>query len=67
MLKNKALIVGIDEYSQAPLGGCVNDAEEIAKLLEENEDGSPNFSVKLKRNVQTSRSNIPANICCSTF
>ena len=53
MLKNKALIVGIDKYSQAPLGGCVNDAEEIAKLLEENEDGSPNFSVKLKRNVQT--------------
>ena len=53
MLKNKALIVGIDAYSQAPLRGCVNDAEEIAKLLETNEDGSPNFSVKLKRNVQT--------------
>ena len=51
MLKNKALIVGIDAYSQAPLRGCVNDAEEIAKLLETNEDGSPNFSVKLKRNV----------------
>ena len=49
----KRQIVGIDAYSQAPLGGCVNDAEEIAKLLEENEDGSPNFSVKLKRNVQT--------------
>lgn len=30
MLKNKALIVGIDTYYQAPLGGCVNDAEEIA-------------------------------------
>lgn len=55
MLKNKALIVGIDAYSQAPLRGCVNDAEEIAKLLETNEDGSPNFSVKLKRNVQKSR------------
>ena len=53
MLKNKALIVGIDDYSQAPLGGCVNDAEEIAKLLETNEDGSPNFSVKLKLNIQT--------------
>ena len=53
MLKNKALIVGIDAYSQAPLGGCTNDAEEIAKLLEENEDGSPNFSVKLKLNIQT--------------
>ena len=38
MLKNKALIVGIDAYSQAPLGGCTNDAEEIAKLLETNED-----------------------------
>ena len=53
MLKNKALIVGIDDYSQAPLGGCVNDAEEIAKLLETNEDGSPNFGVKLKLNIQT--------------
>lgn len=53
MLKNKALIVGIDTYYQAPLRGCVNDAEEIAKLLEENEDGSPNFSIKLKRNIQT--------------
>ena len=53
MLKNKALIVGIDAYSQAPLGGCTNDAEEIAKLLETNEDGSPNFSVKLKLNIQT--------------
>ena len=53
MLKNKALVVGIDSYPNAPLGGCVNDAEAMAALLEENADGSPNFSVKLKCNVQT--------------
>ena len=53
MLKNKALVVGIDSYPNAPLDGCVNDAEAMAALLEENADGSPNFSVKLKCNVQT--------------
>ena len=35
MLKNKALVVGIDSYPNAPLGGCVNDAEAMAALLEE--------------------------------
>ena len=53
MLKNKALVVGIDSYPNVPLGGCVNDAKAMAVLLEENADGSPNFSVKLKCNVQT--------------
>lgn len=42
----KALIVGIDNYPSAPLNGCVNDATAIAKILERNGDGSPNFSVK---------------------
>lgn len=53
MLKNKALVVGIDSYPHFPLDGCVNDAEAMALLLEDNADGSPNFSVKLKCNVQT--------------
>jgi hypothetical protein len=39
----KALIVGIDDYSTAPLKGCVNDAIEVASKLETNGDGSPNF------------------------
>lgn len=44
----KALIVGIDDYSVSPLHGCVNDAEDVAALLLRNDDGSANFSVKLK-------------------
>lgn len=43
----RALIVGIDEYPSAPLRGCVNDANRIAKLLKNNEDGSPNFDCKV--------------------
>ncbi len=43
----KALIVEVDNYSSAPLNGCVNDANAIANTLETNGDGSPNFSVKL--------------------
>jgi hypothetical protein len=43
----KALVVGINDYSLAPLKGCVNDAVSIASVLSRNGDGSPNFSVKL--------------------
>jgi hypothetical protein len=39
----KALIVGIDNYSDYPLDGCVNDAKRLTGLLERNEDGSKNF------------------------
>lgn len=42
----KALVVGIDNYSNAPLQGCVNDATAVSQLLEFNGDGSPNFSVR---------------------
>lgn len=49
----KALIIGIDSYAQCPLYCCCNDAESIAHLLSYNEDGSPNFSVKLQKNVST--------------
>lgn len=45
----KALVVGINEYPQSPLFGCCNDAESIAKLLKRNEDGSPNFEVRLEK------------------
>lgn len=42
----KALVVGIDNYP-APnsLNGCVNDAVEVAALLEANGNGSPNFDI----------------------
>src|SRR5260221_5174389 len=42
----KALIVGIDDYPNAPLNGCVNDANKMEEVLARNEDGSPNFTCK---------------------
>ena len=43
----KALVVGIDDYpSPYELSGCVNDAVEMASILETNGDGSPNFDVQ---------------------
>lgn len=47
----KALIIGIDNYTQCPLRGCCNDADAVARVLEVNGDGSPNFSVKLEKDV----------------
>ena len=49
----KALVVGIDQYAQCPLNGCCNDADAVSKLLSKNENDTPNFSVRLKKNVAT--------------
>lgn len=49
----KALVVGIDDYPNAPLHGCVNDAISVSELLKTNGDGSPNFDVSLKENVKS--------------
>ena len=49
----KALVVGIDDYGTSPLNGCINDAEAVADILSKNEDGSPNFEVRLEKNVGT--------------
>lgn len=49
----KALIVGINEYPNAPLKGCVNDAAALATTLEKHGDGSPNFAVKLETAITT--------------
>ncbi len=43
----RALIVGIDDYSDTPLSGCVNDANKIAEMLRKNHDGSQNFECKV--------------------
>lgn len=43
----KALVVGIDNYPNSPLSGCVNDANSVASVLETHADGSPNFAVRL--------------------
>src|SRR6266487_1772486 len=42
----KALIVGIDDYPNIPLSGCVNDANKMEGVLKRHEDGSPNFQYK---------------------
>lgn len=41
-----AFVVGIDDYGANSLPSCVNDANEIARLLANNEDGSDNFTVQ---------------------
>ena len=44
----RALIVGINDYPNAPLQGCVRDANAIASVLETHgTGGSPNFQVRL--------------------
>lgn len=42
----KALVVGIDDYPDHPLIGCVNDAVAVKTVLEKSGSGEPNFSVK---------------------
>ena len=54
----KALVIGIDNYPYDPLEGCVNDAVCVASLLKKNEDGSPNFDVRLITNP-SDRQDIP--------
>ncbi|MCG8420654.1 MAG: caspase family protein [Proteobacteria bacterium] len=52
----RALIIGIDDYPNRPLFGCINDAVSIHNLLARNEDGSPNFDCRLLTdNVTCSR------------
>lgn len=43
----KALVVGINDYPNAPLRGCVNDAISIGNIFGNHGDGAPNFGVKL--------------------
>lgn len=47
MPSRRALVVGINDYPAQPLSGCVRDAQDIATLLKEHDDGSPNFDVRL--------------------
>ena len=45
-MKRKALIVGINYYRHiSQLKGCISDATKMAKILEHNANGSPNFSM----------------------
>lgn len=42
----RGLFVGINDYPDDPLTGCVNDALSLSATLESNGDGSPNLSIK---------------------
>lgn len=42
----KALIVGLNDYPMNKLEWCNNDANEFRKMIETNEDGSPNFDIQ---------------------
>ncbi|MCU0285602.1 MAG: caspase family protein [Acidobacteria bacterium] len=60
----KALVVGINEYTGNPLSGCENDANELAKLLMQHSDGSPNFKVQkiLSSDIKITRSKLKEKI-----
>lgn len=47
MATGRALVIGIDDYPTAPLGGCVNDAKAIAARLGRNSDATKGFDVRL--------------------
>lgn len=49
----KALVVGINDYPNAFLYGCINDASAFGTTLATNGDGSPNFDVRLLTDVST--------------
>jgi uncharacterized caspase-like protein len=49
----RALHIGIDHYSHAPLAGCVNDAKRMLHLLERHHDGAPNFDCRLMVSSET--------------
>jgi hypothetical protein len=49
----KALVIGIDNYPNSPLQGCINDASAFSNTIIKNGDGSPNFDVKLKTDIST--------------
>jgi len=46
-MAKRALLIGIDKYDNVTsLTGCVADATAMSKLLQRNEDGSPNFECR---------------------
>ena len=49
----KALVVGINNYPNAPLRGCINDASAFGAIVETHGNGDPNFAVRLCTDVPT--------------
>lgn len=60
----RALVIGIDDYKNAPLAGCIADAVAIENLLRVHGDGSPNFSTKL---LISSKQEITTELLCSAI
>ncbi len=60
----KALIIGINDYhnQRMNLTGCVNDANELASLLEFNDNGERNFNIKKLTNEDATLKNVKENI-----
>lgn len=51
----KALLIGINDYPNGnKLNGCIEDITKVKAAIECNGDGSPNFSVRMMPDVQTS-------------
>lgn len=48
----KALVIGINQYPDAPLKGCVRDATDIGHMLARHADHTLNFEVKLETDLQ---------------
>ena len=54
-MSRKALLIGINDYPQTPLSGCIEDINTLEMRLATNEDKSRNFSVRKLPNVLTSK------------
>jgi hypothetical protein len=52
-VRRRALVIGIDDYRDHPLTGCVNDTRAVAELLSHNADGGPNFETRLLVSPET--------------
>lgn len=61
----KALVVGINQYPSAPLLGCIQDAAEVARLLETHEDQTANFSIMLRTDI--ARKNVLKELIADLF
>jgi hypothetical protein len=49
----RALLVGIDDYTDSPLTGCVADARGVASVLQRHQDRSPNYDARLVTSDET--------------
>jgi hypothetical protein len=57
----KALLVGINNYPDAPLRGCVNDVQQMEYLLQRYYD-FPNTSIRILLNEEATSANIKAGL-----